>query len=105
MAYLLNQLPTPETMRRLVLVKDCGIVWVDGRWQTCHFHFSAFSKPLAFSAFSKPLALVCGAKLTRAKLQALKTLKNDMLVIFRLLERSHNPCLVPVSSSFLKWAI
>lgn len=96
MAYLFNQLPTPETIRRLVLVKDCGIVWVDGRWQTCQFHFSVFSKPVA---------LVCEAKLTRAKPQALKKLKNDMLVIFRLLKRSHNPSLVPVSSSFLKWAI
>ena len=53
---------------------------------------------MSFSTFSKPVALLCEAELTRVKLGALKTLKNDMFVIFRLPKRSHNPSLVPVSS-------
>ena len=39
---------------------------------------------MSFSTFSKPAALHCEAELTRAKLGALKTSKNDMFVIFRL---------------------
>ena len=53
---------------------------------------------VSFSTFSKRVALLCEAELTRAKLGALKTLKNDMFVIFRLPKRSHNPSLVPASS-------
>ena len=39
---------------------DCGIVWVDGRWQTCQF------------MFSRPLALLLLILLHRATLLALK---------------------------------
>ena len=39
---------------------------------------------MSFSTFSKPVALLYEAELTRAKLGALKTSKNDMFVIFRL---------------------
>ena len=39
---------------------------------------------MSFSTFSKPVALLCEAELTRAKLGALKTSKNDMFFIFRL---------------------
>ena len=53
---------------------------------------------MSFSTFSKPVALLCEEELTRAKLGALKTLKNDMFVIFRPPKRSHNPSLVPVCS-------
>ena len=82
-------------MRRLVLVKDCGIVWVDGRWQTCHF-----------SIFSKPVALLCEAELTRAKLGTLKTSKNDMFVIFRLPKRSHNPSLEwGINTCYKRWNV
>ena len=53
---------------RLVLVKDCGIIWVDGRWQTCHF-----------SMFSRPLALLLLILLHRATLLSLKMLKMTCL--------------------------
>ena len=53
---------------------------------------------MSFSTFSTPVALLYETELTRAKLGALKTSKNDMFVIFSLPKRSHNPSLVPVSS-------
>ena len=83
-------------MRRLVLRKDCGIVLVDGRSQACHF-----------KVFSRPVALLLLISLHRPTLLALKTPKNenDMFATFRLPKRSHNPSLVPVSSSFVEWAI
>ena len=73
-------------------MKDCGIFL--GRRKVANMSFSFFG---VFKASS--------VGIIRAKLQAVKTLKNDMLVIFRLLKRFQNPSLVPVSSSFLKWAI
>ena len=60
---------------------------------------------MSFSTFSKPVALLSEAELTRAKLGALKTSKNDMFVMFRPPKRSHNPSLVPVSSQFMEWGI
>ena len=49
-------------------MKDCGIVWVDGRWKTCHF-----------SMFSRPLALLLLILLHRATPLALKMLKMTRL--------------------------
>lgn len=88
--------PTSKTMRRLVLTKNSEIVLVDGRSQACHF-----------SVFSRPVAFLLLISLHIPTLLALKTPKNenDMFATFRLPKRSHNPSLVPVSSSFNKYAM
>ena len=84
--------PTSKTMRRLVLRKDSGIVLVDGRSQACHF-----------AVFSRPVALLLLYQ--RCWLWKHRKMKMTCLPPSVYPKRSHNPSLVPVSSSFNKYAM